>query len=103
MANCIEQGLLKEGDVLIMDNVATHHQYEDVLEDLLFSCGIGLLFLPPYSPELNPIELAFNKFKYLIRNQGDKSTREGALASCAWALDAITCQDMDRFYKHAGY
>jgi transposase len=60
------------------------------------------LFLPPYSPDLNPIEEAFAKVKALLRRAGSR-TRETLVEAMGWALEAVTVPDARRFFEHCGY
>ena len=62
---------LSPGDVVILDNVAFHKSPR--AEDLVRQCGAWLLFLPPYSPDLNPIEMAYSKLKALLRKRAARS------------------------------
>ncbi|MEZ5942818.1 MAG: IS630 family transposase [Planctomycetaceae bacterium] len=72
----VEQQLvptLNQGDLVVMDNLGSHKQAG--VRDAIESIGADLMFLPPYSPDLNPIELAFSKFKTLLRQSAER-TRE---------------------------
>jgi len=60
------------------------------------------LYLPPYSPDLNPIEEAFPKVKGLLRRTGAR-TREALIEAMGWALDAVTAEDARGFFEHRGY
>jgi len=62
---------LKPGDVVIMDNLAAHKSMP--VKDAIEAVGARLLFLPPYSPDLNPIENAFSKLKALLRKTAARS------------------------------
>jgi transposase len=64
--------------------------------------GGAPLYLPPYSPDLNPIEEAFAKLKALLRNAGVR-TREALLEAMGKALDAVTAKDAGGFCEHCGY
>ena len=91
---------LKPGDIVILDNLGSHKGNE--ARRLIEARGACLLFLPPYSPDLNPIELAFAKLKALLRKAGERSvediwTRIGEL------LDAVTPQECRNDFKHTGY
>ena len=86
-----------------MDNCNTHHEYRDELTQMLNAFGIALIYLPTYSPELSPIEFAFNKIKYFIRSYGQKATVQLALQSTNLALSGISHQDMLGFYRTCGY
>jgi len=62
---------LSPGDVVILDNVAFHKSPR--VKDIIKACGAWLLFLPPYSPDLNPIEMAFSKLKALLRKHAART------------------------------
>jgi transposase len=64
--------------------------------------GCELLYLPPYSPDLNPIEEAFSKVKALLRRAGARA-REALVEAIGRALDAVTSQDARGFFEHCGY
>merc|ERR1712167_536802 len=84
----IQRHFLVPGDVLVLDNCHTHHQYIDDLADILEPVGVRLFFLPKYSPELNPIELVWAAMKKKIRRYG-KQTKEQAVGSIRRALDEV--------------
>jgi len=90
--------LLSEGDYVVMDN-ASVHKVDDV-RHLIEKTGAKLIYLPPYSPELNPIELAWNKMKTHIRNQRAR-TIDRLYEVYAEALEAITMADSSKFVAHA--
>jgi transposase len=91
---------LSEGQVIVMDNLSAHkgEQAREIVEKR----GCELLYLPPYSPDLNPIEEAFAKLKGLLRNSGARS-REALVEAMGRALDAITVGDTRGFFGHCGY
>jgi transposase len=62
----------------------------------------ALLYLPPYSPDLNPIEEAFSKVKALLRRTGAR-TREALIEAMGRALEAVTDEDARGFFEHRGY
>jgi transposase len=64
--------------------------------------GCELLYLPPYSPDFNPIEEAFSKIKGIVRKLGAR-THEALLEAIADALSAITPQDAAGWFNHSGY
>jgi len=64
--------------------------------------GCELLYLPPYSPDLNPIEEAFAKLKVLLRRAGARS-REALIEAMGRSLDAVTASDARGFFEHRGY
>jgi transposase len=99
----LEQALvprLQPGHVVIMDNLAAH-KVEGACQ-LLESCGAHLLYLPPYSPDFNPIEQAWSKLKQLLR--GVKARVLDQLEpAIAQAIAAITPQNAQAFFRHCGY
>ena len=91
---------LKPGDIVIMDNLGSHKGVET--RRRIEACGARLLFLPPYSPDLNPIEMAFAKLKAGPRKAGERSVdqlwdRIGSL------LETFTQQECANYFRHAGY
>ncbi len=91
---------LKPGQIVVLDNLR-QHQGERTRE-LIEARGAELWFLPPYSPDLNPIEEAFAKLKALLRTAAAR-THE-ALAAAIWAaFRAITPTDARSFFTHGGY
>ena len=91
---------LKPGDVVILDNVAFHKS--ERAAELVRQRGAWLLPLPPYSPDLNPIEMAFSKLKALLRKRAARSfdTICHALKDICALFDPIQCRN---FFKAAGY
>lgn len=93
-------GNLRPGDLAVMDNLSAH-KHPDVIAAIR-AAGADVLFLPPYSPELNPIEKAWAKVKELIR-RASTLTREAFDLAVAAAMDAISTADIRAWTKHAGY
>jgi len=91
---------LQRGQIVVMDNLTAHKG--DRIRELIESAGCELLYLPPYSPDLNPIEEAFSKIKGLLRKAGARS-REALIKALGRALEAITSQDARGFFEHCGY
>jgi transposase len=91
---------LKAGDIVIMDNLSSH-QREGVREAIA-SAGATLLYLPPYSPDLNPIEQAFSKFKWLLKSTAER-TVEALWQTCGKLLDRFTTTECRNYIQHAGY
>ncbi|HLM78569.1 MAG TPA: IS630 family transposase [Rubrobacteraceae bacterium] len=99
----IEQVLsraLKPGQVVVMDNLSVHKGSK--IRELIEAQGCQVLFLPPYSPDLNPIEEAFAKVKALLRRAGAR-TRETLMEAMGRALEAVTVLDARGFFEHCGY
>jgi transposase len=91
---------LREGDTLILDNLSTH-KIQNV-NKLLSVQGAGVRYLPPYSPDLNPIELAFAKLKAHLR-QAAARTLEDLHSALAAALNSFSAQHCRGFFRHARY
>ena len=87
-------------DVLIFDNLAAHKSAR--AKKLIEDKGASLLFLPPYSPDLNPIELAWSKLKTALRARGAR-TPDALVVAVAAALDEITNEDITAWLQHCGY
>lgn len=99
----VEQVLVPElrpGDVVVMDNLSSHKSQRT--RDLIEGAGAELRFLPPYSPDLNPIEMIFAKIKQLLRSLGCR-TREALWEAMQTVLDAVTRIDATNCYRHCGY
>ena len=91
---------LVPGDIVIADNLASHKGLQ--ARQLIRSAGAHLLFLPPYSPDLNPIEMVFSKLKTLIR-KADERTIETTWRRIGTLLDAFTPEECRNYLQHAGY
>jgi transposase len=91
---------LSPGDVVVMDNLSSHKG--TAVRELIEHRGAALLFLPPYSPDLNPIELAFAKLKQLMRSAGHR-TMHALWSDVQRMLDAVTPGDAAGFLRHCGY
>ena len=90
--------ILKEGQVLIMDNHPVHHA--KIVSEYLHKNNVKFLYLPPYSPELNPIEEAFSKVKYYIKKHKPR-TLDRLLATINKAFETITANDICGYFNHA--
>lgn len=91
---------LKPGQIVVMDNLSAHKGGR--VKELIEGRGCELIYLPPYSPDLNPIEEAFAKIKALLRRI-EARTREALLEAMGWSLDAVTASDAWGFFEHRGY
>lgn len=91
---------LSPGDVVVMDNLPAH-KVQGVAE-AIEAKGASLLYLPPYSPDLNPIELAFAKLKGLLRKAAERSV-EALWDRIGSLLDDFTPQECDAYFRHDGY
>lgn len=99
----LEQGLgptLVAGQVVVMDNLSVHKG--ERVRAIIERHGCQLLFLPAYSPDLNPIEGMFSKVKQALRRAG-KRTQAELIAAMGAALDAVTAQDAAGWFTHCGY
>jgi len=86
--------------VVIMDNLSSHKRRR--IRELIESTGAHLVFLPPYSPDLNPIEMIFAKVKQSLRSLACR-TREALWEAMQSVLDKVTTGDATNCYKHCGY
>ena len=91
---------LKPGQIVVMDNLSSHKGSR--VKELIEGKGCELMYLPAYSPDLNPIEEAFAKLKVLLR-KAEARTREALLEAMGRALDAVTPSDARGFFEHRGY
>lgn len=91
---------LAPGDVLVLDNLRVHKA--PGLAELVEKCGARLLFLPPYSPDFTPVELAFSKLKTFLRT-AQARTREALTTAVRAALDWIDENDAQNWFHHCGY
>lgn len=88
------------GQVVVLDGLGAHRTQK--VRDLIEGCGADLVFVPPYSPDLNPIEEAFSKIKQLVRKAGAR-TREALEEAMGAALCAVTTEDAEGWFSHCGY
>lgn len=91
---------LRAGDVVVMDNLACHKRAE--VREAIEGAKCRLQYLPPYSPDLNPIELLFAKLKALLRSAGER-TVEGLWDFLGRALDAFSPEECRNYFRHCGY
>jgi transposase len=91
---------LNEGDVLVMDNLSVHKS--ERVRELLEREGVEVLYLPPYSPDFNPIEEAFSKIKNLLRKAGAR-LREALIEAVGAAILEVSGEDARAFFEHCGY
>lgn len=89
---------LRPGQVVLMDNLPSHKRAS--VRTLIEAQGCTLLYLPPYSPDFNPIEQLFSKVKALLRGWAER-TQEGVIAAIGRALQRVTPQDVYGWIKHA--
>jgi transposase len=91
---------LRVGDVVVMDNLSVHKRAE--VRELIEGAGCALIYLPPYSPDLNPIELAYSKLKAILRKAKER-TVDGLRACLFAALEAFSPQECANYLAHCGY
>jgi len=91
---------LRAGQVVVMDNLGAHKGAR--VRELIEGCGCEVLYLPAYSPDLNPIEEAFSKVKGILREAAAR-TREALIEAMGRALCAVSAQDARGFFEHCGY
>jgi transposase len=91
---------LEAGRIVVMDNLSAHKGGK--VKEIIEGRGCELVFLPPYSPDLNPIEQAFSKVKGLLR-KAEARTRESLIEAMGLALSAVSARDVRGFFGHCGY
>lgn len=91
---------LRPGDVVVLDNLSSHKNQE--VRDLIESVGAELWFLPPYSPDLNPIEKMWSKIKAILRKLKAR-TEKTLIEAIAYALESVTAADAKGWFKSCGY
>jgi transposase len=91
---------LERGQIVVMDNLQVHKMRR--VRELIEERGCSLVFLPPYSPDFNPIEQAFSKIKGLLRKAKARSF-EALVQATGVALSAVTKEDARGFFVHCGY
>jgi transposase len=91
---------LRPGQVVIMDNLAAHKVAG--VRERIEATGASLVYLPPYSPDFNPIEQAWSKVKQLLRSAKAR-TLEALEPAVANALAAVTRQNASAWFSHCGY
>ena len=91
---------LRPGDVVIMDNLSSHKRAR--IRELIEEKQAELRYLPPYSPDMNPIELVFSKVKQALRSLAAR-TRDALWNAMQTILDTVTASDAVNCYHHAGY
>ncbi len=91
---------LKPGDIVIMDNLSSHKNR--AVRTAIRDAGARLLYLPKYSPDLNPIEQMFAKLKHLLRKAAER-TVEATWKKIGELLDQFTPEEYARYLENAGY
>lgn len=91
---------LKEGDIVVMDNLGSHKVAG--VEEAIHSVGASVLYLPPYSPDLNPIEMVFSKLKTLVRKAKLRSVKD-LWDKLGELCDVFSPEECQNYLAHAGY
>ena len=91
---------LRPGDIVVMDNLACHKTAE--VGRLIRAAGAEVRYLPPYSPDLSPIEKLFSKLKGLLRSAAAR-TVDALIDALGTALRAVTPADIAGWFTHCGY
>ncbi len=91
---------LQQGQVVVFDNLGAHKPQR--VREIIEAKEAEVLFLPSYSPDLNPIEEAFAKIKSILRQAGAR-TKDALVEVLGEALSAISAQDARGYFEHAGY
>jgi transposase len=91
---------LAPGDIVIMDNLSSHKK--PAVRTAIRARGARLLFLPPYSPDLNPIEQVFSKLKHLLRKAAER-TQEATWQRIGSLLDAFPPNECAAYLRNSGY
>lgn len=91
---------LRRYDIVVMDNLSSHKRA--AVKEAIEAAGAELRFLPPYSPDLNPIEMVFAKFKARLRSLREK-TMDGLWKALGPISTEVTAQECANFFRHAGY
>lgn len=99
----VEQQLvptLRRGDLVVLDNLSAHKVAG--VREAIEGAGAEVVYLPPYSPDLNPIELVFSKLKWLLRSAALR-TKEALWSYLGRVLDAFSADECSRHLRHCGY
>jgi transposase len=91
---------LKPGDVVVLDNLGSHRG--KAVRRAIRKAGAKLLFLPKYSPDLNPIEQVFSKLKHMLRKAQARSY-DGLSDAIAWLLDSYAPDECQNYFRNSGY
>ena len=91
---------LERGDIVVMDNLGSHKGTE--IRTAIRSAGARLAFLPPYSPDLNPIEQVFAKMKTLLR-KAEERTVEAVWRHIGTLIEAFSAAECTNYFRNAGY
>jgi len=92
--------ILGPGDIVVLDNLSSHKLSR--VRDAIEACGASILYLPPYSPDLNPIELAFSKLKRLLRDAAERSL-DALWRTIGRLLKRFTPDECASYIRHCGF
>jgi len=92
--------VLRSGDIVVMDNLGSHKGAG--VRRTIRAAGAKLIFLPPYSPDLNPIEQVFAKLKTLLRKAAARTVEE-TWKGIGSTLNTFTAEECTNYFAHAGY
>ena len=91
---------LRPGDLVVLDNLSSHKGAR--VGALIRAAGADVVYLPPYSPDFNPIELAFSKIKQALRTLANRTVAT-LWSTMQSVLDRVSTSDADGFFRHCGY
>jgi transposase len=91
---------LRGGEIVVLDNLACHKH--PLVRELIESVGAEVWYLPPYSPDFNPIEEMWSKIKQILRSLAAR-TFEGLIEAIGTALRQVSLQDLTGWFIHCGY
>lgn len=94
------RSVLKQGDIVVMDNLTSHKTQR--VRQAFAELGVEVYYLPPYSPDLNPIEMCWSKFKAILRQMAARSY-DALSEAISSALKKITTADARSWIRHCGY
>lgn len=92
--------VLRPGDIVVMDNLSSHKAIR--VAEAIEAAGAEVWYLPPYSPDLNPIELMWSKVKNHLRGIAAR-TKRTLISAVGKALNAVTPEDLAGWFAHDGY
>jgi transposase len=92
--------MLRPGQIVVMDNLTAHKG--ERIKELIEERGCELIYLPPYSPDFNPIEEAFAKIKVVLR-EAEARSRQALIETIGRAISAVSAWDARGFFEHCGY
>lgn len=91
---------LRPDDIVVMDNLGRHRG--KAVRRVIRKAGAKLFFLPPYSPDFNPIEQLFSKLKHWLRDAAEQ-TKDDVCSAIGRILDTVTATECSNYFRNAGY